>query len=56
MIKRLVVKFTRGLSLPRFEVRKGEVWEVRVDRLERAGFNLAGGFVFNEDYIVIGYK
>jgi hypothetical protein len=58
MIKRIKAEFTRTLHLPRFTVKKGEVWEVRVDRLERFGFKLAGGFVSNDEYKVIndGFK
>ena len=52
MIKRIKVEFTRTLHLPRFTMEKGELWEVRVDRLESQGFSLGGGFVCNEDYKV----
>ena len=52
MIKRIKSEFTRTLHLPRFTVKKGEVWEVSVDRLEKQGFKLAGGFVCNDEYKV----
>jgi hypothetical protein len=52
MIKRIKAEFTRTLHLPRFTVNKGDVWEVRVDRLEKGGFKLAGGFVCNDEYKV----
>ena len=53
MIKRIKAEFTRTLHLPRFTVNKGDKWEVRVDRLEKEGFKLAGGFVSNDEYKVI---
>tara|TARA_R110000851_G_scaffold134937_2_gene270313 strand:- start:268 stop:432 length:165 start_codon:yes stop_codon:yes gene_type:complete len=53
MIKRIKVEFTRTLHLPRFTMKKGETWEVRVDRLESQGFSLGGGFVCNEDFGVV---
>ena len=53
MIKRIKVEFTRTLHLPRFSVMKGEAWEVRVDRLQKDGFNLSGGFVSNDEFKVI---
>ena len=53
MIKRIKVEFTRTLHLPRFTVKRGDTWEVRVDRLEKSGFKLAGGFVSNDEYEVI---
>tara|TARA_R110000851_G_C12780270_1_gene535236 strand:+ start:103 stop:267 length:165 start_codon:yes stop_codon:yes gene_type:complete len=53
MIKRIKAEFTRTLYLPRFTMQKGDTWEVRVDRLEKYGFKLAGGFVLNDDYEVI---
>lgn len=56
MIKRILVSFTRDLTLPRFPISKGETWEVRVDRIEREGFKLGGGFVSNSDYKVEGFK
>ena len=52
MIRRIKVEFTRTLHLPRFTVEDGDPWEVRVDRLEREGFKLAGGFVSNDEYEV----
>jgi len=56
MIKRILVAFTRDVHLPRFTVRSGEVWEVRVDRLQRIGFTLGGGFVNNDEFEVVGRK
>ena len=53
MIKRIKAEFTRTLHLPRFIVKKGDVWEVRGDRIEEHGFKLAGGFVSNDEYKVI---
>tara|TARA_R110000850_G_scaffold86826_2_gene186821 strand:- start:1793 stop:1957 length:165 start_codon:yes stop_codon:yes gene_type:complete len=53
MIKRIKAEFIRTLHLPRFTVNNGDVWEVRVDRLEKHGFKLAGGFVSNDEYKVI---
>mgnify|MGYP003647881180 CR=1 FL=1 len=53
MIKRIKVEFIRTLHLPRFTVNKGMTWEVRVDRLQKEGFSLAGGFITNDEFIVI---
>ena len=53
MIRRIKAEFVRTLHLPRFTVKNGEIWGVRVDRLERNGFKLAGGFVSNDEYKVI---
>lgn len=53
MIKRIKAELKRTLHLPRFSLSKGEVWEVRVDRLQKDGFSLGGGFVCNEDYKVV---
>ena len=53
MIKRIKVEFERTLHLPRFTMKKGDAWEVRVDRLEEHGFSLGGGFVSNDEYKVL---
>ena len=53
MIRRIKAEFMRTLHLPRFTMKKGDVWEVRVDRLQKEGFSLGGGFVQNDDYKVI---
>jgi hypothetical protein len=53
MIRRIKAEFTRDVFLPRFSIKKGEIWEVRVDRLQVDGFSLAGGFVFNNDFKVV---
>jgi hypothetical protein len=52
MIRRVKAEFTRTLHLPRFTVNKGDKWEVRVDRLQKDGFTLGGGFILNDDYKV----
>lgn len=56
MIKRIKVEFIRTLHLPRFSVKEGETWEVRVDRLQTDGFSLSGGFVSNDEFKVVNNK
>ena len=56
IIKRIVVSFTRNLTLPRFTMKIGDTWEVRVDRLQKDGFTLGGGFINSDDYEVLGWK
>lgn len=56
MIKRIIVRFTRDVRLPRFNKPKNSQWQVRVDRLQKDGFTLGGGFIHNDDYEVVGWK
>ena len=52
MIKRIKVIFIKDIYLPRFSMKIGETWTVRVDRFEEKGFQLGSGFVYNEDFAV----
>jgi len=55
-IRRVKVEFTEVVRLPRFTMKKGDIWEVRPDRLEKEGFALGGGFVSNDKFTVAGLK
>jgi len=52
MIKRIEVALTQSVKLPRFNMNKGDKWEVRPDRFEREGFKLGGGFINNDQFEV----
>ena len=54
--RRIKVEFTKNIHLPRFNMAKGDKWEVRVDRMQKEGFSLGGGFVENNEYKVVGWE
>ena len=51
-IKTIKAVFTRDIALPRFSFKKGDHWKVRPDRLEKEGFKLGGGFIYNYEFEV----
>lgn len=53
MIRRIKVALTQSVNLPRFNMEKGDTWEVRPDRLERGGFKLGGGLINNDQFEVL---
>lgn len=53
MNKYKIAVFTRELTLPRFTMKIGDEWRVRVERLTRKGFTLGGGFVGVDSYTLI---
>ena len=52
MIKRIKVIFIKDIYLPRFFMKVGDTWTVRVDRFKEKGFQLGNGFVYNEDFAI----
>jgi len=49
----VTVRFLRDTALPRFTMRAGREWRVRVERLTPEGFTLGGGFVESDRYEVV---
>ena len=48
--QRVVVQFLKDTHLPRFTMKKGQIWEKRADRLTDDGFPCGGGFVEKDRY------
>jgi len=47
------VRIVKDVRLPRFTMRKGELWRVRKTKLTNAGFELGGGFIERNHYEII---
>lgn len=50
---RIRVRFISYVRLPRFDLHKDFIWEVRRSKVTQEGFEIGGGFVESNKYEVI---
>lgn len=51
--KMLNVRIVKDAHMPRFTMKKGELWRVRKSKVTSTGFPLGGGFIESNYYEVI---
>jgi len=47
------VRIIKDAYLPRFTMKKGELWKVRKTKVKRNGFPLGGGFIESSYYEIL---